>query len=256
MTHNNNAENDARVPPATGLPGREASPVMDDIPMNNAITGLLKTPASLVRRINEDDSLPGLALQLLFWGLLFHAAYGFAMALFTSSQVALVTACKAPIIALCSILLCIPSLYVFSCVAGRTVSLTQTLALGSATVAMTGLLLIGLTPISWLFSVSTSSLRFVVLMNVTAWAISVSFCSRIFRILGAVDPRKGLSGSEWWLIIYIVVSLQMATTMRPLLTISDAGWREPEKKFFLAHFGDSMRKQQNRGGANEIRSKQ
>jgi hypothetical protein len=229
---------------------------MDDIPINNAITGLLKTPASLVRRINEDDSLPGLALQLLFWGLLFHAAYGFAMALFTSSQVALVTACKAPIISLCSILLCMPSLYVFSCVAGRTVSLTQTLALGSATVAMTGLLLIGLTPISWLFSVSTSSLRFVVLMNVTAWAISVSFCSRIFRILGAVDPQKGLSGSEWWLIIYIVVSLQMATTMRPLLTISDAGWRDPEKKFFLAHLGDSMRKQQNRGRANEIRSKQ
>lgn len=206
----------------------------------NALENLLKAPGALIWRINKDRDLPVLSVQLLFWGLVFHAVYGFAMALFGSSQIALMTAWKAPLIALCSLLLCIPSLYVFSCVAGMAISIRQAVALASTAVAMTGLLLLGLTPVTWLFSVSTNNLPFVVLINITAWSIAVIFAMKFFNALTLYGGLEKTTGLRWWLFVYIIVSLQMATVMRPLLGASEHGWHEPEKKFFLAHLKESI----------------
>lgn len=217
---------------------------MNRRPSNNPIENLLKAPANIALRIENDDSLPLLAARLFLWGLAFHAVYGFAMALFGSTEAAFMTAGKAPLVALCSAALCMPSLYVFSCVAGMPIRITQALALAGVTLAMTGLLLLGLTPVTWLFSVSTNSVPFVVIMNLTAWTIAVSFSFRFFGIFNDSrdeEDRQGATGLKWWLVIYIIVSLQMATTMRPLLTIPEQGWRVTEKKFFLGHFSDSMK---------------
>ena len=43
----------------------------------------------------------------------------------------------------------------------------------------------------------------------------------------------------FWFIVFVMVSLQMTTAMRPLLTTpdKDRGWWTSEKQFFLAHFG-------------------
>lgn len=208
--------------------------------MPHLLDTLLKTPEAMLARIQRDDQLPGLTLQLLFWGLLLHACYGFTMGLFGSTQVALMAAGKAPLIALCSAALCLPSFYVFCCVAGLPMRPTQACALTSVALGMTGLLLLGMLPVTWLFSVSTGSLPFVVLMNLTAWFIALGFA---VRVLGRLEPerkRPALAGLGWWLAIYVLVSLQMTTTMRPLLVPPSEGWREPGKKFFLAHFGEAM----------------
>lgn len=206
----------------------------------NALADLLKAPLSVVRRIQDDKALPQLAAQFLFWGLVFHGIYGFAMGLFDSSGAGLMTAGKAPLIALFSLLLCLPSLYVFSCVSGMSISVTQALALAGSILAMTGLLLLALTPVTWLFSVSTSSLPFMVVVNMLAWCIAVGFALRFVGIMTRYRNAKTASGLKWWLFIYIVVSLQMTTTLRPLLSRSETGWRSTEKKFFLAHFKDSL----------------
>lgn len=211
-------------------------------PETHVLARMLKAPGTLTRRIRTDDGLPVLALQLLVWGLIFHAAYGFAMALFDSFEVASITAVKAAFIALCSAVLCLPSLYVFSCVAGLPITVTQALALAAAVPAMTGLLLLGLTPVSWLFSVSTNNLPFVVISNLLAWGLAVSFSCRFFALLNQGEDKGKPVGLKWWLVIYIIVSLQMTTTMRPLLRMHETGaWRAKEKKFFLAHFEESFR---------------
>ena len=206
----------------------------------NPLGSLLKAPGSLIRRMQQDENLSPLAAQLLLWGLVFHAGYGFAMGLFDSAGVACMTAGKAPMIALCSLLLCMPSLYVFSCVAGMPVTLTQAFGLGAATVAMAGLLLLGLAPVSWLFSVSTSSVAFVVIMNVLAWGIAVGFVFRFFGLMAMPRNAQKTTGLRWWLVVYVVVSLQMATTMRPLLSPPAQGWVDTGKKFFLVHFKDCV----------------
>jgi hypothetical protein len=206
----------------------------------NPLAALLKAPWSLIPRIMADRDLPAVIGVLLFWGLVFHAVYGLAMGLFASPGVALVSAAKAPLIALFSVLLCVPSLYVFSCVAGVPVTATQVGALASAAVAMTGLLLLGLTPVAWLFSVSTSNLACVVVINLVAWLIAISFALRFFGLLGQAGCADKTTGFKWWLAIYVVVSLQMATTLRPLLGPCDTGWRESGKKFFVTHFKESL----------------
>ena len=207
----------------------------------HVLARMLKAPDTLMRRIRKDDGLVLLAVQLLVWGLIFHAAYGFALALFDSFEAAGITAVKAALIALCSAGLCLPSLYVFSCVAGLPLSVTQAIALTASVPAMTGLLLLGLTPVSWLFSVSTDNLPFVVVSNLLAWGLAVSFSCRFFALLNRFANGGKPVGLNWWLVIYIIVSLQMTTTMRPLLRMPETGWRAKEKKFFLSHFGDSFR---------------
>jgi len=219
--------------PAEELPAGVAAPT-------NALAALLKTPSSVIRRIHDAEKLPELTAQLFLWGLVFHALYGLAMGMFDSSGVALVAAGKAPLIAFLAVALCLPSLYVFSCVAGMAVTVMQALALAGSVLAMTGLLLLGLTPVCWLFSVSTSSLPFVVVVNFLVWALSLGFAVRLFRLVGDLDGRETAAGLKWWLAIYVIVSLQMTTTLRPMLVRSDAGWRATEKKFFLTHFRESL----------------
>ena len=120
------------------------------------------------------------------------------------------------------------------------ISLIQTVTLGCSALAMTGLLLLGMTPVSWLFSVSTNSLRFVVIMNVVAWAVSIGFVFRFFRTLQFAPDGKKTAGIKWWLCVYVVVSLQMATVMRPLLGRPPVDAPRP-KTFFLAHFTHCMK---------------
>ncbi len=209
-------------------------------PCKNTLEGLLKSPLWVVRKIEKDVDLWREGLYWLGWGLCFHAIYGFAVALFGGWNAAMMTIVKAPLIALCSLGLCLPSLYIFSCVGGIRVTLSQTFALATSILAMIGLLLIGLAPISWLFSVSTERVAFPTLMNVIGWLIAVGFAANLLRYLKKTQTLRQTLGLKWWLIIYIIVSFQMATTMRPLLTKPDSGWWDSGKKFFIVHFLESL----------------
>jgi hypothetical protein len=219
-----------------------------------ALAALLRSPLSLAARIAEDRSLWSAAMALLLWGLVFHAVYGFAMGLFGGMDVALMSAVKAPLIALCALLLCLPSLCVFSCVADMPISIAQTVALGASALAMTGLMLIGLAPVTWLFAVSTESLAFTVLLNLAIWGVCVLFTFRLFNRLSDFGETRHTHGIKSWLIVYIVVSLQMATAMRPLLTMPETGWWAGEKKFCAVHFIESVSGQELSGVGNSFRS--
>ena len=47
-------------------------------------------------------------------------------------------------------------------------------------------------------------------------------------------------GLKWWLLVYILVTLQMVTTLRPLLAKPASGWWVAGKKFFLVYFGEQF----------------
>lgn len=201
------------------------------------VTDLLKNPVRVARTIATDH--PGLlnaSLGLLAIALVCHAIFGAAIGLFVGWNVALMDAAKAPMIALFSLLLCFPSLYVFSCVAGSPLSLLQTLALGCSCQAMVGLLLIGLAPVGWLFAVSTASLPFVVILSFGIWLIAIIFADRYVGKLKAVSLFANQVGIKVWFFILVVVSLQMTTCMRPLLGSSGKMGLPEKKMFFLEHF--------------------
>ncbi len=136
------------------------------------------------------------------------------------------------------LLLCAPSLYVFSAFSGVSFSLRGFWVAQTGFGATLGLLLVGFLPISWLFSVSSRSLLFLVYFHLLVWLICLGFGG---RFLGQVfENVGGWEGRFAWLLLFLLVSLQMTTFLRPIL------WREPEaplfqteRRTFFEHLGQA-----------------
>jgi len=222
------------------LPG--ANPPPDAAASDDTTVGqLLKSPQSVVLKIMADKNLAAESAKLIGVTALCYAVFGIAVGLFGGWGIAAMTVWKAPLIALCAMLLCLPSLYVFTAVLGSPISLRQAFALGSACLAMTGLIVVGLSPVAWLFSVSTESLPFVTIMTFIIWLIALPFASRFLHRAGETGLLKHQGGLKVWFVILIVVTLQMTTVMRPILTAPAEGERiiATGKMFFLRHFGNA-----------------
>ncbi len=150
-----------------------------------------------------------------------------------------IAAVKAPLIVAASALLCLPSLYVFGLLAGAPLTRARFVVTLAGFIGMLALVLVGLLPIEWLFSVSTQSLAFVVWLHLALWGIAILFGARFLR---AALPEMPSSALLLWLAVFCVVCFQVTTFMRPTL------WREPHapviahgKLFFLDHFGRALR---------------
>mgnify|MGYP003604561875 CR=1 FL=1 len=231
MTESPKTEAPATPPP----PPRWVQPEPSHI-----VSALLRNPRRISEAIAEKKELLKSAGLLLATGLACHAVFGVAIGLFGGWTVALMDAVKMPLVALCSLLLCFPSLYVFTCVAGSPLTIPQAFALGCSCLAMVGLILVALAPVAWLFSVSTANLSFVTLLAFLIWLVAIGFAGRYVAKLGAHPLFARQAGINMWFVILVVVTLQMATCMRPMLTTSEKGWWTGEKQFFLSHFGDTF----------------
>jgi len=217
--------------------------IVEDTPIvskENIINALLKAPNQIADTIAEQKDICKASLQLLLVGIICHAIFGAAIGLFAGFSVALMDLVKAPMVAVCSLLVCFPSLYIFTCVAGSPLTMRQTFALGCSCIAMVGFLLIGLAPVAWLFAVSTNNMPFIVILTFLIWVIAMIFAARYFNKLKSNDLFKKQAGINVWFIILIVVTLQMTTCMRPMLSKPEKGWFTPEKQFFLSHFGSTF----------------
>jgi len=219
------------------ITGKVKSPSEISYGGENIVNSLLKAP------VNVADTIALKRANLIKSSLIFmlvaigcYAVFGFAIGLFAGWKVALADALKAPLVAAFSLLLCFPSLYVFACVSGAALSVLQTVALGCSCLAMTGLLLVGLAPVAWLFAVSTENLPFVVMLAFLIWFIAEMFTIRYVGKLRENPLFEQQSGITIWFAILAVVTLQMTTCMRPMLDkkISKRLWAE-DKMFFMSH---------------------
>ena len=207
---------------------------------NGPVAALLKNPRRLADAIADRQNLPASIAALLAVGLAGHAAFGLAVGLYSGWAVAAMNAVKMPLAGAGALLLCFPSLYVFSCVAGAPLSVPQAVALGSAGFAMVGLVLFALAPVAWLFAVSTANLPFVALLAFLLWLVALGFAARFADKLGANPLFRRRAGVNLWLCILALATLQMATCLRPMLARPDQGWRDSGKLFFLSHFAQTL----------------
>lgn len=211
-------------------------PSPDPSETHTVVAALLKNPRWIAEAIAHRERLFGSALALLVAGLASHAVFGVAIGLFGGWSIAAMDAVKAPLVGLGSLLLCFPSLYVFSCVAGAPLTLAQAFVLGCSCFAMVGLILVGLAPVAWLFAVSTTSLAFVAMLAFLLWLVAIGFAARYVEKLRSSPLFQRQAGIKLWFLILMLVTLQMATCMRPMLAPSDNGWWTGQKQFFLSHF--------------------
>ncbi len=185
---------------------------------------LLTEPLALLERARP-PLVPLLAGAIVGAGL-----YGAAAGFFQGGWQILLAGLKAPLILAMSLLLCLPSLYVLSSLAGARWTLRTFLATVAGFAATLALLLLALLPIGWLFSVSSRYLGSVVWLHLLLWALALILG---WRFLGRALAAAGAhGGTVVWLFLFALVSLQVATFLRPIL------WRQPKAPLF--HFGEKM----------------
>lgn len=136
-------------------------------------------------------------------------------------------------------LICFPSLYIFATLAGARVSISQLAACLSGALALAGLLLLGFAPAVWIFAESTDSLGFMGSLAIGSWIIAVVFSLKFLRAAISATGAAQTGPLTIWGVVFLLVTLQMTTSLRPILGRSDERLTQ-EKKFFLQHWGDTF----------------
>lgn len=136
-------------------------------------------------------------------------------------------------------LICYPSLYIFSTLAGARVSAGQLAATLAGALALAGALLLGFAPAVWIFAESTDSLGFMGFLAIAAWLVALFFAVRFLHHVVSAAGATQKAPLGVWTIVFLLVTLQMTTSLRPILGRSDT-FLTSEKKFFLQHWGDQV----------------
>ncbi len=217
----------------------------DSAPDHHNLIGLvLKAPKTFARLVAADRFGWRSSLVLLAAALGFYSIYGAAMGVFSGGSALWMTGLKIPLIAVASSLLCAPSLYVLLGLNGSPVTLRQSAAILAGSACLTSLLLVGFAPVAWLFGVSTSNLQFMIVLHLAVWGVGLCYG---LRLLGISVPN-GYIGNKvlvLWTVVFLLVSSQMATYFRPLLTLSaDGSFHDRQKQFFFQHLVESVGQQE------------
>lgn len=213
----------------------------------SAMEALLKHPGSAVHEFTEGTRTGPLSRSLLLIVIAGLALFGIAAVDFTHSIQWWAAPLKMIGGLFLSALLCLPSLYIFSCLSGLEIRFKTSLGLLLAALALSGLLLAGFTPVVWVFSQSSDSLPFMGMILILIWSISLFFGLKLLSTAARALGMKQKLHLRLWMGIFILVTFQMSCALRPLL--GDAVTFLPvRKKFFLEHWADHV------GGTGEANS--
>lgn len=134
-----------------------------------------------------------------------------------------------------SALICLPSLYIFTCLSGAEVRLGPLCGVLLATLSLNALLLIGFAPVAWVFSQSTDSVAFMGTLHLLFWSVSMIFALRLLSAQMVFLGSAERGYIRLWFVVFILVCLQMTTALRPFLGQSET-LLPTRKLFFLSHW--------------------
>jgi len=199
---------------------------------------LLKHPGRIIHELHgaRPDRL---ALWLLVFALVGMAIYGVVVGSLTGGSQLWIAPAKLALGTLFSVLICLPSLYIFSCLGGSEARLESIAGALVAAICLSALLLLGFAPVAWIFSQSTDSIAFLGGLHLLFWLIGLFFGLRLMGAMSRFRREAGRGHLRTWRLIFILVCLQMTTTLRPIIGRSDH-FLPQEKKFFLTHWVESL----------------
>lgn len=224
---------------ATGIPAPPPpvpGPLPEDAPLGSLFEALLKRPASVVASLLKNG---GITRKLLLIALAGMVVFGLVIGSFSGGVQWWAAPLKLAGGLLLAGLMCLPSLYVLSCLGGADVRFSSMAGLLTGALSLTGLLLIAFAPVLWVFSQSTSSIGFMGFLTIAIWGIALFFGIGLLRrgakLMGMTDGVQ----LHLWTAIFCFVTFQMSTALRPIIGTADT-LLPGEKKFFLQHWGESL----------------
>jgi hypothetical protein len=231
-------QNQSSKPPP--IPGRFAfEPMRQGASPPLVVEALLKFPGRLIHEL-QNNWRAALLLWLMSLALLGMLAYGVVVGSFSGGTQLWIAPLKIAMGTILSILICLPSLYIFTCLSGIDAQFRTVTGVLFAAVSLSALLLIGFAPVAWIFSQSTDSVAFMAVLHIGLWAIGIMFGLRLLEAMGHLLGGSARNHLKFWSVIFIIVCLQMMTTLRPIIGTSDR-FLPGEKKFFLTHWAETLR---------------
>lgn len=208
-----------------------STPLSSGTSVPAAFDALLKHPAAVIAAIRKDEPAGDLILKYLALALGGFLVFGITLGGFSLGDQLWAAPMKTMLGITLAAVICLPSLYVFSALSGTSLRLPAIVLGLAATLALTGALLLSFTPVLWVFSQSTDSEPFFGFLVITIWLVSLAFGTGLLLRMQAA--KKG--PVRIWIAIFLLVTLQMSTTLRPLIGTSEELFTT-EKRFFLEHW--------------------
>jgi len=203
-----------------------------------AIESILRHPRRIMFQLRQ----PGagrLIAMMLFVSIVCSLVYGVVAGTFSGREQLWAAPAKIAVGLMISALICLPSLYIFTCLGGSRARLVEVFGLLSGLLMLMTILLIGFAPVAWIFSQSTESLAWMGTLHLVFWFVATLFGLRFLEAGFSHSNARSLAGFRVWVVIFMLVALQMTTALRPILGRADT-FLPREKKFFVAHWGDCL----------------
>jgi hypothetical protein len=204
-----------------------------------AIEVILRQPRRMMFQLRQ----PGagrLIAAMVFVSVVSASIYGVVAGTFSGGAQLWAAPVKIAAGLMISALICLPSLYIFTCLSGSQARLVEVGGLLAGLLMLMTLLLIGFAPVAWIFSQSTDSLAWMGALHLVFWFIATLFGLRFLKAGFSHSNARSLTGFHTWVVIFLLVAIQMTTALRPILGTADT-FLPTEKKFFLAHWHDCLK---------------
>ena len=228
--------------PPSGAPALPLGSNPDEVvPIPNfvgAIEAILRQPRRVMFQLRQPGS-GRLIAAMLTVSVVCGLIYGVIAGTFSGGAQLWAAPVKIACGLLISALICLPSLYIFSCLSGSSARLGEVFGLVAGLLLLMTILLIGFAPVAWVFSQSTESVVAMGALHLAFWLIATCFGLRFLSAAFAHYSHSG-DGLKVWIAIFLLVMLQMTAALRPILGTADT-FLPKEKQFFISHWIESLR---------------
>ncbi len=196
---------------------------------------LLKDPLKVVAGF-ERVPIFGVLVNVLLINVVCLLAYGVIVGSFSGGIQWYMSPVKIIIGLILAVLFCYPSFYIFICLAGLDIKPGKALLVLLSSISVFSILIVGFAPIAWVFSQSTSAVFFIGFFHLVFWLISTLFGMRVILKAAYSLKCKNMFYPLFWILIFLITSLQMMTALRPMIGTADTILPK-EKMFFMYHWG-------------------
>jgi hypothetical protein len=189
----------------------------------STVIALLRDRKEFLTEIQDGVKLKRKISALLISSFCFFALYGGIIGAFHSPLQVLSSAIKLPALYLITLLVCLPTLYIFNVLFGSRLSIAQHFAYLMTAASVISLLLCGFAPVTLFFLITVNDYSFFLLLNVIIFGLTgilgISFLYQVMRPISLEDgdPNTKIRTNilRFWLCLYGFVGSQLGWTLRP-----------------------------------------